>query len=352
MRESARANDLELGEMTKGVRPLRRTLSQEITSPRRTDTQIEALSLAETSGRMSTGGGRYGARHSMATPITISPVIQRFKSYSAQKRRRVAEEAEAAPSPPDSDPGSGSHHGPDDRWWQFTLPTKYRKKVGDYIQRGGQSIGGVSHWNALAPSASPREMVEARSDLEIGTEMPRGYMDVDPSYSAHQAHTPTWNTPWQPFVRRSGSMGPGQPFADHFSDYRPHQGDFPISAFSRKMSMTYNQQQQLLQQAGSVSQFGQVEHVPVPAPPPATRKGLKRVIYYLLNHPTAPLAFRVLNFAFITAALGLSVKIRRVEISIGAVELFGNSTIYIIVIAPFSMLHILFAIYCEVSTFH
>ncbi|KAH9824948.1 hypothetical protein DFH28DRAFT_1077423 [Melampsora americana] len=73
----------------------------------------------------------------------------------------------------------------------------------------------------------------------------------------------------------------------------------------------------------------------------------RRIAYYLLNHPTAPLILRSFNFVFIAISLGLCVKIRRVEGQLGLVGLIGNSTIYIIVIAPCSLLHALVSIYFE-----
>ncbi|KAG0143297.1 hypothetical protein CROQUDRAFT_661452 [Cronartium quercuum f. sp. fusiforme G11] len=250
----------------------------------------------------------------IASSIDLSPVFQRFKSYGAQRKRRTEEgairELDLDPDPdPNPNPDLGPEedharvHGTDDRWWQFTLRSKYRKKVELYIQRGGPHIGGVGAggWNAVAPSpssASPRPFEHAS---------PRVLEGVSQGL-----------TSWHPT---------GHPFSDQFSDYRQHQGDFPLSAFSRKMSVSFVQE-------GS-------ETRPEAAEP---RKGLAT---YLLHHPAAPLAFRVANFVTISGSLAISVKIRRIEAKIGAIGAVGNSTLFILIIAPISLVHILFSIYCE-----
>ncbi|WAR53743.1 hypothetical protein PtB15_3B252 [Puccinia triticina] len=89
----------------------------------------------------------------MTTP---SPVFQRFRPLITinGQRKRATEDSfnQAGEEDPDLEQGSETPTGrprlsphqppPDDRWWQFTLPTKYRRKVEEYLSRGGQGIGG------------------------------------------------------------------------------------------------------------------------------------------------------------------------------------------------------------------
>lgn len=336
-RESGK-EDLERVEMSRmnTKRPcLLRSISQDdMFSPR---TGIEPLNGRQNSlGAEGGGAGQTSRIHSgrLTSSIDISPVIQRFRSYGVTKKRKLTDEL-GPPESNETDPNQTNNlqSTGDDRWWQFTLTTKYRKKVESYIQRGGANIGGVSQWTSMTPT-TPKQMVEVRNDQEssIG-----GGTGVDPNYTSHHAQTPGWNTPWQPFSRPSPH---GIPFEDPFNDYRPHQGDFPLSAFSRKMSTTYIQPTSTNGLPTNTTSSGlypiQEDH---------HRK--RKIVYYLLNHPTAPLILRIFNFIFISVSLALCVKIRKVEDLLGLAGLIGNSTIYIIVIAPCSMLHILVSIYFE-----
>ncbi|WAQ82918.1 hypothetical protein PtA15_3A283 [Puccinia triticina] len=324
----------------------------------------------------------------MTTP---SPVFQRFRPLITinGQRKRATEDSfnQAGEEDPDLEQGSETPTGrprlsphqppPDDRWWQFTLPTKYRRKVEEYLSRGGQGIGGVGHLvddrridnidhSALA---TPRlEMVEIDEDRrKILALLKRHASPHSTRYSSLDSNDPHFD------LQRYGSLPGLSPLykptttddevLDLGHTHHPPT-DFPLSAFSRKMSLTPSQQQQIFEGV-SVHHKPRSTHHPfdesmdnLHAKKPYSsslhtatnhdpRSRTARIGSFFMHHPTAPLLCRLINLLLTAIALGLCATIRKTELQLGASGVLGASTMFVLVAAPMGLLHNLFAIYCE-----
>jgi len=332
---------------------------------------------AATAGPSSTRRSLYRA---MTTP---SPVFQRFRpliTVNGQKKRATGDSFNPADEDQDIEEGKqtptpsrhriGPHQQPpDDRWWQFTLPTKYRRKVEEYLSRGGQGIGGVvdrrTQGTDNSPFAPPRvEMVEIDEDRrKVLALLKQHATPRSTCYSSIHSNDPQYD------LQRYASLSGISPLykgsvEDERLDLDPHPPtDFPLSAFSRKMSLTA-QQQQIFDRSKNTRE----------APPAlyesfdssnnhahakpyssslhtATNHDLRsrsaRIGSYLMHHPTAPLVCRLLNLFLTVISLAICTAIRKSEIQADRSGILGASTIFVLVVAPLGLMHNLFAIYCE-----
>ncbi|KAA1075930.1 hypothetical protein PGTUg99_029298 [Puccinia graminis f. sp. tritici] len=350
----------------------------------------------------------------MTTP---SPVFQRFRPLIMVngQRKRMTEDslnnpAEGAAAEDDDDherdleegkqtPSSPAHqrlghhqHPPDDRWWQFTLPTKYRRKVEEYLSR--QSIGGVGqddeddegrrigqHSSLVSPRV---EMVEIDEDRrKILALLKRHATPHGTRYSSIDSNDPHFD------LHRYGALPGISPLykpanQDHVLALESHHPptDFPLSAFSRKMSLTPSQQQQMNDRSKSSRKLGQqnpqavgfVESFDSSNDPhhhhhphhskknpylnslqmtttmtshQDHRSRVARIGSYFMHHPTAPLVCRLLNLVLTAIALGLCATIHKAQVAGNVVGVLGASTVFLLVAAPLGLVHNLFAIYCE-----
>ncbi|MBW0533726.1 hypothetical protein O181_073441 [Austropuccinia psidii MF-1] len=359
----------------------------------------------------------------MTTPS--SPVFQRFKPlilHSVSKLRQTDQENTQTHNDDDTNPQETSslndlnqpRQPPDDRWWQFTLPTKYRKKVEEYIARSGRAIGGVDHgfhqdssktqtnhdFNQKQKNVNDQNMVEIDEyrkkilDLLKQNSLQRlsnpdlvsepdhihrqNYLPLDfPKPSYHPI------SPSSTYLKRSSND-------DQFTTNENNPADFPLSAFSRKLSLTYPSSQQQ-QESSSNKLFRSRVLLPKSERRDDPNSNTNPHYYhhhhhrlpssellvghhqyseqssssafrsFLIYHPIAPLVFRLINIILTTISLGLSIGIQRIENEAktannlsnnpmqitGSTRLLGNSTLFILTIAPLSLIHNLFAIYCE-----
>jgi len=77
------------------------------------------------------------------------------------------------------------------------------------------------------------------------------------------------------------------------------------------------------------------------------KKRTKNMRKYCLHNLYVPLIFRILNLAFTSATLGVAVRIRRVERDNGVLGILGSSATVTIIFGPFTLVHVLFAIWLE-----
>ncbi|CAH7684881.1 hypothetical protein BY996DRAFT_4583829 [Phakopsora pachyrhizi] len=290
--------------------------------------------------------------------------------------------------------GLDRHHNnqnrtPDDRWWQFTLPTKYRKKVEEYISRTGHGIGGQQEHlfnngnvsndaESIYPQHQPFDMTEIEADRRRIIDLLKS--NSAPLLAPYPALDPNQTSPYlphsesSPYSWRNSLNNEDNSLATAFNNTS---SDFPLSAFSRKMSLTYAQQQQLLKSTSATINSDTQSLNPINlrsftfttneqnqkgllqdhhqfnsnsnsnAKGRNGRKGLNGLAYLLLHHPMAPLICRLFNFCFTIACLGICLRIRGLEKVLNQEKILGNSTIFIIIVTPFNMVHNMFAIYCE-----
>lgn len=300
--------------------------------------------------------------------------------------------------------GIGAHSSsPDDRWWQFTLPTKYRRKVEEYLSRGGQGIGGVhpfdqqqldhhQHRRPDHPSTSPltpfppmMEVPEIDEDrrkvlaLLKRSPFPTTTTNTHPDRYSSLGSTHEFNEFQQPYDGSLTRLPPNfyrnsllkeQTEALNGTYHHPPT-DFPLSAFSRKLSLTPSQQllnqprlpnvegdenhpvhfddhrlsKAYLTSTSNQTANGLTHHHQYQSRQHQTRLG--SIVSYFMHHPTAPLVCRLLNFILTVISLGICASIRQVELKQHVTGVLGSSTVFILVVAPLGLIHNLFAIYCE-----
>ncbi|KAH9460123.1 hypothetical protein MJO28_004211 [Puccinia striiformis f. sp. tritici] len=335
--------------------------------------------------------GPSSARRSLYRAMTApSPVFQKLKPLITVNGQRKRGTGDGNQAQEDDDEGDLEHgkrtptgrhhrtgphqHPPDDRWWQFTLPTKYRRKVEEYLTRSGGVIGGVEHQDHRGLNVSPKvEVVEIDEDRRKILELLKRHGSPhDTRYSSMDSNDPNYEL--QRYASIPGVSSLYKLSNEHerlHIDYHHPPTDFPLSAFSRKMSLTPSQQHQMTE----VKDGGVITHqhrtldersdgsnnnnnnthfkkpystsLHTTRTTQDSRSRLTRIGSYFMNHPTAPLVCRLLNFVLTAISLAICASIRKSENLVDAPGVLGASTVFVLVVAPLALFHNLFAIYCE-----
>ncbi|KAI5476003.1 putative membrane protein [Pseudohyphozyma bogoriensis] len=189
--------------------------------------------------------------------------------------------AAAGPSTLGASPGSG------DRWWTFTLPSKYLVKVQDYVNSGTEKEKGTGGDETNEKTGEGDEAVGMTMDARLSP----------PNvFSANQALTPSWSSPWTPFRRESTRHD------DLFHELHPS--------------------------ISNQTQPSKLEN-------------------FLLHNPFAPLVLRFINLCLNTATLALVCHIRIQESNASLIGVIGSSTLMAIIVTPIAMVHIFINVYIE-----
>ncbi|KAI9616233.1 hypothetical protein KEM48_005326 [Puccinia striiformis f. sp. tritici PST-130] len=270
--------------------------------------------------------GPSSARRSLYRAMTApSPVFQKLKPLITVNGQRKRGTGDGNQAQEDDDEGDLEHgkrtptgrhhrtgphqHPPDDRWWQFTLPTKYRLEVVEIDE-------------------------DRRKILEL---LKRHGSPHDTRYSSMDSNDPNYEL--QRYASIPGVSSLYKLSNEHerlHIDYHHPPTDFPLSAFSRKMSLTPSQQHQMTEVKDGGVIIINIER---------WMKGS-----YFMNHPTAPLVCRLLNFVLTAISLAICASIRKSENLVDAPGVLGASTVFVLVVAPLALFHNLFAIYLLWST--
>ncbi|KIM48110.1 hypothetical protein M413DRAFT_221740 [Hebeloma cylindrosporum] len=204
------------------------------------------------------------------------------------------------------------------RWWTFT-PPRTRPETFDLLpssQKPEKRTFRDISLSWIPSSSSQREGAglnwkDQEKDLEDANPHLSIPMPVQlhvPNTMAH-ANTPGWDTPW---TSRSAAQGPVRhsPREDSYELQDDHSNDSnnDQSPWSRR------------------------------------RKQLRS---FILINTYVPLLFRFINIAFTTAALGMAIRIRNVEIKNNATGALGSSPTVVIIFAPLTLVHVMAAIYLE-----
>ncbi|KAF5337356.1 hypothetical protein D9611_003280 [Ephemerocybe angulata] len=206
------------------------------------------------------------------------------------------------------------------RWWTFTLP-RMREQYSDLRSNSPSSQRPVRperkgfreksiSW--LQASTSLKETVSTPSvrrekDAEKGDQYPSPTSNLPlPSTAAH-ASTPGWDMPWS---ARLAAQGP-HPQYSHESD---SDGDDRSTVRDGLTGW-------------------------------AARR--KRIRSFILTNNYVPLLFRFINISFTTAALGMAIHIRQLELKTHTMGAVGSSPTVVIIFAPLTLVHVMMAIYLE-----
>ncbi|KAF5355936.1 hypothetical protein D9756_003865 [Leucocoprinus leucothites] len=251
---------------------------------------------------------RSGAKRLPPPPIKVvtSPPWARDEPPSpAGRLTPPPDNSQPKPRPSDTASSHTLLSQGESRWWSFTLPRNLSERRGlrDFLPSSA----------SLQASSFYR-----RTDKEKGPELPQPRPSVDRltipqpdparQFTQHQANSPGWDTPW---TSRPNAQGPLR------------KRDTEASYFDRDPP---SDEEQLT--------------------PTSRRKKIRR---FILINPYVPILFRVINIAFTTAALGIAIQIRRVEMASHAMGAVGSSPTVVIIFAPLTLLHVMAAIYLEYS---
>ncbi|KAK4704092.1 hypothetical protein P7C70_g2116, partial [Phenoliferia sp. Uapishka_3] len=231
---------------------------------------------------------------------TSTPLIERSpKKLRPPPLSFQASDVQRQHPPPTPGPPGG------DKWWTFTLPSKYMDKVHEYVQnQSSQGMGEAlekSKSGAGASAADDDKRSRKSRDKDPEKEAQHKHMTMSARlpaglFSVNQTETPGWSSPWQPFQRSSTDIR--DPF--HFS------------------------------------------------PDPATsgpRTRYQRLQDFALNNAFAPLVFRFMNLALTVCTLGLASNVRRQERHAQLVGVIGSSTLFLICVCPLAIVHVFVNVY-------
>ncbi|KAJ2928838.1 hypothetical protein H1R20_g8262, partial [Candolleomyces eurysporus] len=222
------------------------------------------------------------------------------------------------------------------RWWTFTLPRAHRDQYSDLRsnspslhrpERKGfrdRSISWLQASTSLRDtiSSSGRKEKDIEKDGEHAGEpplaapmpvhtltIPNG-MSLDPSLPSTTAHasTPGWDMPWSSKLAAQG------PHPQYSQDSEDSEQDERVSTRDELVGW-------------------------------AARR--KRMRSFILSNAYVPLLFRFINISFTTAALGMAIHIRQLELGNNALGAVGSSTTVVIIFAPLTLVHVMAAIYLE-----
>ncbi|SGY80003.1 BQ5605_C008g05280 [Microbotryum silenes-dioicae] len=205
-----------------------------------------------------------------------------------------------------------------DRWWTFTLPSRYLDRVHDYVNR----LEGDQRGDTLLPTtAVPTHNKEKRHSGDSSAEAEKHENhDLDPPrpsyarqmsmnmaarlapsnvFSVNHTQTPGWSTPWAPFSRDEDSVNANR---DPFS----------------------------LVQAAQASQ-----------------SKTTKFENFILNNVFAPLVFRAMNLVLAGCTLGIASHIRLQETRNNVIGIIGTSTLFVIIVGPFAIVHVFATVYIE-----
>lgn len=213
--------------------------------------------------------------------------------------------------------GGSGHAG--DRWWTFTLPSKYLAKVQDYAKNAGfmmEDHGGDDEGDRTegeeerkpgdrsSRRKNPRIVEDKsnatdadgeKSNAGVGMTMAT-HLHPPNIFSTNQSLTPNWSSPWTPFRRETSHP------SFHFGQ------DLPLPTTTPKTSPFES---------------------------------------FILHNPFVPLLFRFFNLALNTCTLAIASHIRMQEKKADVIGIVGSSTLFAIIVTPFAMIHIFGNLYIE-----
>jgi len=160
------------------------------------------------------------------------------------------------------------------------------------------------------PATSPRTPQRTATSTPLRLQIPHN----DHSFTLAHSKTPGWATPWAPQAI----------FRPHAAHLRSSQPPLPLDP---ELAIE-NEDEEKAHSDGKT----------------AWRRHCRT---FLLTNTYVPLLFRLLNFTFTTATLGVALRIRSMEIGNNIVGAVGSSPLIAIIFAPLTLMHVMVAIYLE-----
>ncbi|KDR85106.1 hypothetical protein GALMADRAFT_53655 [Galerina marginata CBS 339.88] len=210
------------------------------------------------------------------------------------------------------------------RWWTFTLPRtrqdtfnltpatpKTEKKSFRDISLSWIPASASQRLGEGSTFIRKEKEKEAGHDLTPHLSMPLPAQHPVEFTLAHN-NTPGWDTPWTP---RPAAQGPSRDSGEEEEESYGFRADSHSDSSHKNLSGW------------------------------ALRR--KQIRSFILVNTYVPLLFRFINIAFTTAALGMAIRIRNVEIKYGAAGAVGSSPTVVIIFAPLTLVHVMVAIYLE-----
>ncbi|KAJ3528453.1 hypothetical protein NMY22_g9407 [Coprinellus aureogranulatus] len=207
------------------------------------------------------------------------------------------------------------------RWWSFTLP-RVRDQYSDLRSNSPSSQRPVrkgfreKSMSWLQASTSLRDTVSGSSarrekDPENGDQLsiPMPIPAFPPPTTVAHATTPGWDMPWS---SRLAAQGPNPQY--HHDNSSDSDTDERESAHDGLSGW------------------------------PAKKKRMRS---FILTNTYVPLLFRFINISFTTAALGMAIHIRQIELRTHTMGAVGSSPTVVIIFAPLTLVHVMAAIYLE-----
>ncbi|GAA98694.1 uncharacterized protein L969DRAFT_83769 [Mixia osmundae IAM 14324] len=266
-------------------------------------------------------------------PSRTTEPRQPLKSYDPNETHRGNEPDDADATV--SKQGRQDTHGPDEDdeeeeaepeqgWFSFTLPTRIQKRAESYwrnsaMTRMQSSTGSVfsgregrRRHDSAALGMTPTGDIEKSSSRHSDRSHPQrpgaGKRSTGSHFatmwSAHQATTPGWSKPWEPFQRHEQTQDPFDAAMKSATDHDPDRG-------------------------------------------PSSRNNNLRWQNFILYNPFAPLIIRFVNLSFTSTVLAVAVRTQVVERHNNLIGVLGSSILVGIIICPITIVHIFISVYLE-----
>ncbi|KAH6917275.1 hypothetical protein BKA70DRAFT_1251766 [Coprinopsis sp. MPI-PUGE-AT-0042] len=289
----------------------------------------------------------------LANVVTVPPWAK-DEPPSPSELTGPLSDSQGPPAPQSREPDAASFQTStaDDhsRWWSFTLPrsrdqyydlqqvdSNPRAERRGFRDRSISWLQGSSSIRDTIPSRSREKEKEKDKGKEKEKDVENGelHLSIPPApapsaFTAAHATTPGWDLPW------SGKLAAQGPHPDYYPDNTSDsdQEDRASSTArqtgwpARKKTDSDFHPQEWLCPSGEFPPF----FTPLPR--------------CLTVIPHAQL-FRFINISFTTAALGMAIHIRSIEIDNHTRGAVGSSPTVVIIFAPLTLVHVMAAIYLE-----
>ncbi|KZS95879.1 hypothetical protein SISNIDRAFT_483300 [Sistotremastrum niveocremeum HHB9708] len=165
-------------------------------------------------------------------------------------------------------------------------------------------------WLSRATDTREANKAEMAENLRLELPLP----PPQAPFTVSHTQTPGWNLPWSPSAPRERIP------SDRLDD--------GLGLGLQNSRFSYSQEDR---DSGSMTKTSR-------------RKRLRR---FILGNTYVPLLFRVLNLTFTSASLAIAIRIRRIEMDYHVEGVIGSSPYLVIIFAPLTLVHVMFAIYLE-----
>ncbi|KAM0745771.1 hypothetical protein T439DRAFT_318905 [Meredithblackwellia eburnea MCA 4105] len=266
-------------------------------------------------------------------------------------------------------PNSSSNSAQDNRWWTFTLPSKYLDKVQEYVQTHGplyNNNNDESQDNTDGATTANPVKGKERSSSEptpgtttgatgaatgTGTGNGEGWINTLRWNSRNNNKDSSADDEEKALdglgfnEKQEGAAAADQRRKERYMSMQASLPPPNIFSMNQTQAPGWSSPWQPFQREGALLGDPFNFSTSPTSPTPQTRS--QKLENFILNSVYAPIVFRFLNVVLVSCTLALACHIRVQETRAGIVGVLGSSTIMVIVISPLAIVHVFVNVYIE-----